>query len=101
MSAALQSLLQPLEEFEAVRRHAARLGDRLCDLSYANPYEGVEQTTREVMRRGLDRSRLLDLQYSPFGGQTLIRRAVADDLAARQKLPYEFRDVVLTPGAMA
>jgi aspartate aminotransferase len=97
----LQALLQPLEEFEEIRRRAVRLGDRLCDLSYANPYEGVQESTREVLRRALDGERLLDLQYSPFGGQTLVRRAVADDLAGRQALPYEFRDVILTPGAMA
>ena len=97
----LQTLLQPLEEFEEIRRRAARLGDRLCDLSYANPYEGVQHSTREVLRRALDGERLLDLQYSPFGGQTLVRRAVADDLARRQAQPYEFRDVILTPGAMA
>ena len=97
----LQALLQPLEEFEEIRRGAVRLGDRLCDLSYANPYEGVQQSTRQVLRRALDGERLLDLQYSPFGGQTLVRRAVADDLAGRQVLPYEFRDVILTPGAMA
>jgi aspartate aminotransferase len=97
----LQAMLQPLEEFESIRRRAVRLGDRLCDLSYANPYEGVQQSTRDTMRRALDSERLLDLQYSPFGGQTLIRRAVADDLAALQALPYEFQDVILTPGAMA
>jgi aspartate aminotransferase len=97
----LQSLLEPLEEFETIRRRAAPLGDRLCDLSYANPYEGVEQSTRDVLRRALDGERLLDMQYSPFGGQTLARRAVADDLARRQEQPYEFRDVILTPGAMA
>jgi aspartate aminotransferase len=98
---ALRSLLQPLEEFEEIRRRAARLGDRLCDLSYANPYEGVQQSTRDALRRALDGERLLDLQYTPFGGQTLVRRAVADDLSARHALPYEFRDVILTPGAMA
>jgi aspartate aminotransferase len=98
---ALEMLLQPLEEFEEIRRRAARLGDRLCDLSYANPYEGVQQSTREAMRRALGEERLLDLQYSPYGGQTLVRRGVADDLSARQALPYEFRHVILTPGAMA
>jgi len=98
---ALETLLQPLEEFEEIRRRAARLGDRLCDLSYANSYEGVQQSTREAMRRALDGERLLDLQYSPYGGQTLVRRAVADDLAARQALAYEFRHVILTPGATA
>jgi aspartate aminotransferase len=98
---ALGALLRPLEEFEAIRRRAVRLGDRLCDLSYANPYEGVSRSTRDVLRRVLERERLLDLQYSPFGGQTLARRAVADDLTTRQGLDYAYQDVVLTPGAMA
>ena len=31
----LTALLEPLEKFEAIRRRAVRLGDRLCDLSYA------------------------------------------------------------------
>ncbi|HEY9507712.1 MAG TPA: aminotransferase class I/II-fold pyridoxal phosphate-dependent enzyme [Gemmatimonadales bacterium] len=99
--ATLEALVRPLEEFEAIRRRAVRLGDRLCDLSYANPYEGVVTSVREVLRRALDRERLLDLQYTPFGGQTLTRRAVADDLTARQGLEFTYRDVVLTPGAMA
>lgn len=98
---ALETLLRPLEEFETIRRRAVRLGDRLCDLSYANPYEGVSTSTRDVLRRVLDRERMLDLQYSPFGGQTLTRRAVADDLGSRQGLDYGYQDVVLTPGAMA
>lgn len=101
ISGALEALLRPLEEFETIRRRAVRLGDRLCDLSYANPYEGVAGSVREVLRGVLDRERLLDLQYSPFGGQTLIRRAVADDLAQHQGLDYTFQDVILTPGAMA
>src|SRR6185503_8166033 len=98
---ALLDLLRPLEEFEEIRRRAARLGDRLCDLSYANPYEGVQLGTRDVLRHALDAERLLDLQYTPFGGHTLTRRAVADDLSERQRIPYAFDDVVLTPGAMA
>jgi aspartate aminotransferase len=97
----LQDLLEPLETFEAIRRRAVRLGDRLCDLSYANPYEGVAQSTRSVLRDALDHERLLDLQYTPFGGHTLIRRAVADHLAATHHLPFTYQDIVLTPGAMA
>lgn len=97
----LESLLRPLEEFETIRRRAVRLGDRLCDLSYANPYEGVQQGTRDVLRRALERERPLDLQYAPFGGQTLARRGVADDLSARHGMEYGFQDVILTPGAMA
>src|SRR5919202_371404 len=44
---------------------------------------------------------LLEPQYAPFGGHTLIRRAVADALRASHGLPFTFEDVVLTPGAMA
>lgn len=97
----LRELLEPLERFEAIRQRAARLGDRLADLAYANPYEGIQQTARMAIRRALDDDRPLALQYSPFGGQTLIRRAVADSLAASHGLEFVFRDVILTPGAMS
>ena len=101
ISPELQELLEPLERFEAIRRRAARLGDRLADLAYANPYEGIQQGARAALRRALDDDRPLALQYSPFGGQTLIRRAVADSLAASHGLEFAFGDVVLTPGAMS
>jgi aspartate aminotransferase len=97
----LELLLRPLESFEEIRRRAVRLGARLCDLSYANPYEGVAGSTRHALRETLADERLLDLQYSPFGGQTAVRRAVADALTASHGLPFAFDDVVLTPGAMA
>jgi aspartate aminotransferase len=97
----LASLLEPLERFEGLRRHASRLGDRLADLSYANPYAGAQGAARAAIAEALDDDRLLDLQYSPFGGQTLARRAVADALQESHGLPFTFRDVVLTSGAMA
>jgi aspartate aminotransferase len=97
----LEALLAPLERFESIRRRVARLGDRLADLSYANPYEGVRQAARGALRDALEDERLLDLQYSPFGGQTLARRAAADALREGHELPFDFRDVVLTPGAMS
>jgi aspartate aminotransferase len=97
----LEGLLQPLERFESIRRRVVRLGDRLCDLSYANPYAGAEQEVRAAIRSALDDERLLDLQYAPFGGQTLARRAVADALRASHELPFIFNDVILTPGAMS
>jgi aspartate aminotransferase len=97
----LERLLEPLERFEAIRRRVVRLGDRLCDLSYANPYAGAQQDVRGAIRDALDDERLLDLQYAPFGGQTLARRAVADALRASHELPFTFSDVVLTPGAMS
>jgi aspartate aminotransferase len=98
---ALQELLEPLERFESLRRRAARLGSRLADLSYANPYERVGADTRAVLAETLADERSLDLQYSPFGGHTLSRRAVADALRDSHGLAFRLDDVVLTPGAMA
>jgi len=96
------TLLDPLERFEAIRRRVVRLGPRLCDLSYANPYGGAQEAAVAAVKEALeDRRRLLDLQYTPFGGQTLARRAVADTLQSSHGLPFSFDDVVLTPGAMA
>jgi aspartate aminotransferase len=101
ISPELQDLLEPLERFESIRRKAARLGGRLADLSYANPYGGIQEQAKAILRETLDEERLLDLQYSPFGGKTPVRRAVADSLRESHKLPFSFSDVVLTPGAMA
>jgi aspartate aminotransferase len=101
IGAELEDLLQPLERFESIRRRAVRLGNRLCDLSYANPYGGAQQAARAAIRSALDDERQLDLQYAPFGGQTLARRAVADALRASHGLPFRFDDVILTPGAMS
>jgi aspartate aminotransferase len=97
----LASLLEPLERFEGLRRKASRLGDRLADLSYANPYAGAQGAARAAIAEALEDERLLDLQYSPFGGQTLVRRSVAEALQESHGLSFTFRDVVLTPGAMA
>jgi aspartate aminotransferase len=97
----LASLLEPLERFERLRRQASRLGNRLADLSYANPYSGAQDGARTAIAEALEDERLLDLQYSPFGGQTLVRRTVADALQESHGLPFTFRDVVLTSGAMA
>src|SRR5215208_655429 len=101
ITAELEGLMAPLERFESIRRRVARLGDRLADLSYANPYEGVRRAARGALRDALDDERMLDLQYAPYGGHTLARRAAADALLESHELPFDFRDVVLTPGAMS
>jgi aspartate aminotransferase len=98
---AYDQMLLPLERFEAIRKRVVRLGPRLCDLAYANPYAGVEEEVRGAIRRALDADRALDLQYTPFGGQALARRATADSLRSSHALDFDFADVVLTPGAMA
>jgi aspartate aminotransferase len=97
----IQELLRPLEEFEALRRKAVRLGDRLCDLSYANPYQGAQEGAIEAIGNALHDQRLLGLQYTPFGGQTIARRRVADALRDSHDLPFAYRDIILTPGAMS
>lgn len=99
--APILSLLDPLETFEAIRRQSARLGDRLCDLSYANPYQGAQEGALAALRDALEERRLLSLQYSPFGGQTIARRLVADALRRSHDLPFTHRDIILTPGAMS
>jgi aspartate aminotransferase len=101
ISPELQDLLEPLERFESIRRKVVRLGDRLADLSYANPYGGIQEQAKAILRETLDDERLLDLQYSPFGGMTPVRRAIADSLRESHSLPFAFKDVILTPGAMA
>lgn len=97
----LASMLEPLERFEDIRRRHVRLGPRLCDLAYANPYSGVQDAARAALRRALDAERTLDLQYTPFGGQVVARRVTADALRSGHGLPFTHDDVVLTPGAMA
>jgi aspartate aminotransferase len=95
------SLLAPLERFERIRLRTSRLGNRMADLSYANPYPGAKSAARAAIAEALKAERLLDLQYSPFGGHTIARRTVADALRESHGLPFTFDDVVLTPGAMA
>src|SRR3546814_11714971 len=95
------SLLEPLETFEAIRRKSARLGERLCDLSYANPYQGAQEGALAALRDALEERRLLGLQYSPFGGYTIVRRLVADALRRSHNLPFNHRDVILTPGQLS
>jgi aspartate aminotransferase len=94
-------MLEPLERFEDIRRKAVRLGPRLCDLAYANPYQGVLEQALAAIKEALEEDRVLGLQYSPFGGHTIIRRAVADALRVSHGMDFAFDDVVLTSGAMA
>jgi aspartate aminotransferase len=97
----LAALLEPLERYEAIRRRCARLGNRVADLSYANPYDDVAEGVKAVLAAAIEDHRALDLQYTPWGGTPLARRAVADALRRSHDLPFAFDDVVLTPGAMS
>lgn len=102
LSAELERLLSPQERFEELRRRALlRKGPALCDLAYANPYDGPDPQVVEAIREALDSERALDLQYTPYGGSTITRRLIAQSLSERHGRRFHFRDIIMTPGAMA
>ena len=98
LSQLIQDFLAPQERFETIRREALSRARRgLCDLGYANPWDGPSPEVVEVIGDSLKGARPLDLQYTPYGGATITRRIVAQSLGS----DYHWKDVVLTPGAMA
>ncbi|MCZ6652042.1 MAG: aminotransferase class I/II-fold pyridoxal phosphate-dependent enzyme [Planctomycetota bacterium] len=78
-----------------------RFGNKFLDLSYANAYDGPTPVVLEAMEKALRDKRDLSFQYTPYGGSTLTRRRIATALRAQFDLEFHFRDIVLTPGAMA
>jgi aspartate aminotransferase len=88
--------------FDRVRdRAVACAGSAFSDLSWANVHDGTPLPVRNAIRAAVDSPRALDLQYTPYGGATITRRLVARTLQQATSLPFGFRHVVLTPGAMA
>lgn len=99
---ALARLLEPQERFEALRRQTQlHAGAHFRDLAYANPYDRTDPEVLGAIRDALDESRPLALQYTPYGGATIPRRLVAGDLSRMHRRRFHYRDVILTPGAMA
>jgi len=97
----LQSLLEPQERFDAlIASTFKRLGPRTIDLSYANPADGPGDEVLAILARATAESKGLALQYTPIAGRTASRRAVAGHLARRWSMPFDYRDIVLTAGAM-
>jgi aspartate aminotransferase len=97
----LESLLEPQERLDALFATAfRRFGPKLVDLSYANPYEGPADEVLETLRRVTRECKGLSLQYTARAGRPATRRAIADHLSRRFALPFDARDVILTPGAM-
>jgi len=94
--------LRAQERFERILSVAfRRFGPRLIDFSYANPYDGPEPEVVGAIREALGDDRELSFQYTPYGGATTTRRLVAEKLSKQLGLEFGFRDVVMTPGAMA
>ncbi|HJK94111.1 MAG TPA: pyridoxal phosphate-dependent aminotransferase [Polyangiaceae bacterium LLY-WYZ-15_(1-7)] len=98
----VESWLEEQERFDALRQRAlAKGGARLADLAYANAWDGPPEAVREALRKAAASEGALDLQYTPYGGQTVARRVAARELAEVTGVPFGFRDVLLTAGAMA
>ena len=98
----IEQYLTDQERFEDLRQKTSfRAGRNLCDLSYANSYDGPGPEVTKAIRDCLETGRALDLQYTPYGGSTTTRRLIARQLSATHGERFNWRDVVLTPGAMA
>jgi aspartate aminotransferase len=102
LSREIEEQLRVQEEFETLREKTTRRAGRgLCDLAYANAWDGPPERVVDALRDALSVGRELDLQYTPYGGSTLTRRLIARQLSESHGLAFRWRDVVLTPGAMA
>jgi aspartate aminotransferase len=102
LPAAVASLAAPQERFEQLReRTLLRKTTRVHDLAYANAHDGAPADVVAAIQAALAGHRTLDLQYTPYGGATLTRRLIAQSLGTMGGEPVPWRQVVMTPGAMA
>jgi len=102
LSPALESLLHPQERFDSLYQvYMRRAGHNACDLAYANAYDGPDLIVTRAIEDALHSHRSLQLQYTPYGGDTITRRLIADKLTQIYEECFHWRDVILTPGAMA
>ncbi len=102
ISEQLERLTAPQDEVDRLRNLAVRHGGRaFSDLAYANAYDGPKPEAIDAIRRALQDTAALALQYTPYGGSTVARRLVAEALRDSHQMPFALGDVVLTPGAMA
>lgn len=98
----LQPLLEPQERLDQlIGATMRRFGRRTVDLSYANVYDGPDEEVLRALELSVREERELAFQYTPYGGRTMTRRVIATDLSQEYGLPFTFRDIVMTPGAMA
>ncbi|HEY2732126.1 MAG TPA: aminotransferase class I/II-fold pyridoxal phosphate-dependent enzyme [Polyangia bacterium] len=102
LSPVLTRLLAAQERVDELRAAALRHGGRhFADLAYANSYDGPAPETLAALRRAVDAVEGLALQYTPYGGTTVARRLAAEGLRESHGAPFDLKDVILTPGAMA
>jgi aspartate aminotransferase len=97
----LQKLLDPQERLDRlIASTFRRFGPRIVDLSYANPCDGPSDEVVSILARATAESKGLSLQYTPLAGRTAARRAVATRLSQQLAMPFDYRDIILTAGAM-
>jgi aspartate aminotransferase len=97
----LEPLLNRQERLDAlIAATFRRFGPRMVDLSFANPADGPSEAVLSILARVTADSKGLSLQYTPIAGRTSARRAVAIRLTQQVGLPFDYRDIVLTAGAM-
>lgn len=101
LSPSIEAFLAPQERYERLREAVQRRGPGVCDLGYANIHDGPPPAVVEGIRECLDSGRALDLQYTPYGGATVTRRLIADQLSRSHGLRFPWRNVIMAPGAMA
>jgi aspartate aminotransferase len=102
LAPSLTRLLAAQERADELRARALGRGGRaFADLAYANSHDGPAPEALAALRGAVDASRALALQYTPYGGATIARRLVAEDLRRSHGASFDLKDVVLTPGAMA
>jgi len=102
LSPELETFLTPQEQFDQLfELWRRRAGSHLCDFAYANPYDGPDHSVMGAIEDALHTLRVLQLQYTPYGGNAVTRRLIAERLSQTHDAPFGWRDVVLTPGAMA
>jgi aspartate aminotransferase len=93
-----EALARPLERFADLHAAALRMPG-VIDLSYPNPLAWRDRRAFELLGAVSARVHQRDLQYTPFGGNMIVRRRVATALSARFGVRLGAADIVLTPGA--
>jgi aspartate aminotransferase len=95
-------LLEPQERLDQlIATTNRRCGGRIVDLSYANVYDGPDEEVLNALEHAIRDHGERRFQYTPYGGRTITRRLIASTLNQESGLDFTFRDIVMTPGAMA